>query len=187
MGAVAYVGELVEREGIECDFRRTGMLGLAVKSSHAQGFERHNDYLKERFGYTETQFLPKEALGSEIGSQIYHGGAIFEMCYQVQPAKFSYGLALAAQRAGAKVVEKALVNPYRAPGRPVRDRNWARQYPGGKCIAGDQRLYHLAETQGKKRRSASGQLYDRHRAAGGRDSSAPSARTAGCSGTASTI
>ncbi len=109
MGTVAYVGELVDREGIQCDFRRTGMLGLAVKPSHAVGFQRYNDYLRERFGYSETQFLPKEALESEIGSQIYHGGAIFEMCYQLQPAKFVYGLSQAAQRAGAKVVEKAVV------------------------------------------------------------------------------
>ena len=168
VGAVAYVGELVDREGIQCDFRRTGMLGLAVKPSHAQGFERHNDYLKERFGFTETQFLRKEALGSEIGSQIYHGGAIFEMCYQLQPAKFSYGLALAAQRAGAKVVEKALVTRIERQAGQFVIETGRGQNTGGKCIAGDQRLYHLAETQGKKRRPASGQLHDRHRTAGGR-------------------
>ncbi len=105
----AYLTQVIEEEGIVCDCKRTGMLGVAVKPSHAAEFREGVEYLEKTFGYTGARYVEAEELGTEIGSHIFFGGEIFEDCYRVHPAKYVFGLAEATARRGAILVEEAQV------------------------------------------------------------------------------
>ncbi len=68
--------------------------------------------MRERLGY-ETELLGTEELGREIGSTRYHGGLLDPGGARLQPAKYVRGLAQAAERAGARLLEEAEVTRVR--------------------------------------------------------------------------
>jgi len=107
--SVTYVTNIIQAEGLECDYRRTGMLGLAVKSSHAESLREHGEYLDKMFGYQETRYIPGKELPTEIGSSLFYGGLTFDLGYQIHPAKYAFGLARVAAKYGAKTVENSPV------------------------------------------------------------------------------
>jgi glycine/D-amino acid oxidase-like deaminating enzyme len=61
----------------------------------------------------ETEILSKEDLGREIGSTLYHGGQLDPSGCSLQPAKYVRGLAQAAERAGARLLEGVQVRKIR--------------------------------------------------------------------------
>jgi glycine/D-amino acid oxidase-like deaminating enzyme len=96
--------DLVERivmdERIECNFSRCGHLEVACKQSHFDDYAAAAARIKGEFVH-ELRIVPKNALQSEIGSQIYFGGMVDETSAGVNPARYVHGLAKAAQRHGA--------------------------------------------------------------------------------------
>ncbi|MBN1148185.1 MAG: FAD-binding oxidoreductase [Anaerolineales bacterium] len=109
VGSIEHIASIVEQENIDCDLKQTGTLGLAVKESHARALEKHGQYLATTYGYTNTRYVPRHQLRAEIGSSIFFGGLTFDMTYRVHPAKYVFGLARAAARHGARLVEGARV------------------------------------------------------------------------------
>jgi glycine/D-amino acid oxidase-like deaminating enzyme len=91
---------LVKEEGIDCDFSRCGHLEVACKQSHFDDYAAAAARIKSEFNH-ELRIVPKNALQSEIGSQIYFGGMVDETSAGVNPARYVHGLAKAAQRHGA--------------------------------------------------------------------------------------
>jgi glycine/D-amino acid oxidase-like deaminating enzyme len=110
--AMRYLANLVEEEGIPCDLSRCGAMTLAAKASHMPGLEQSGRFMREQLGY-ETELLQREDLGREIGSTRYFGGLLDPGGCSLQPAKYVQGLALAAQRAGARLLENAQVTRVR--------------------------------------------------------------------------
>jgi glycine/D-amino acid oxidase-like deaminating enzyme len=110
--AMSYLANLIAEEGISCDFSRCGAVTLAAKPGHLRGLEQSGRFLREQLGY-ETELLQREDLGQEIGSTRYHGGLLDPGGCSLQPAKYVGGLALAAQRAGARLLENAEVTRVR--------------------------------------------------------------------------
>jgi glycine/D-amino acid oxidase-like deaminating enzyme len=110
--AIRHVASLIDEEAIACDFVRCGSITLAVKPSHMHGLKQGAQFMREHMGY-HTEILSKEDLAREIGSTLYHGGQLDPSGCSLQPAKYVQGLARAAERAGARLVEAAEVTTIR--------------------------------------------------------------------------
>lgn len=105
LDAVDFVERLVADEGIDCDFRRCGRLGLAYKPAHFESYRARQRLLAEQFGH-ELELLSRDELGREIGSTMYHGGILDPLSAQLHPGKYVVGLAQAARRAGVELRER---------------------------------------------------------------------------------
>jgi len=113
--AIDTVEKLVGEEGIDCDFARTGKLTLAAKPAHLEGLRKSQQALADSLGY-ETQIVPRRELGSEIGSDFYHGAWVDPKGAGLHVGKFTKGLAEAAARLGVRIHEKAPVEQVRRLG-----------------------------------------------------------------------
>jgi glycine/D-amino acid oxidase-like deaminating enzyme len=98
--SIDLVERIVQEEGIDCDFSRCGHLEVACKQAHFDDYAAASARIKSEFNH-ELRIIPKNALQSEIGSQIYFGGMVDETSAGVNPARYVNGLAKAAQRHGA--------------------------------------------------------------------------------------
>ena len=98
--SIDLVERIVQEEGIACDFSRCGHLEVACKQAHFDDYAAAAGRIKSEFNH-ELRIIPKNALQSEIGSQIYFGGMVDETSACVNPARYVHGLAKAAQRHGA--------------------------------------------------------------------------------------
>lgn len=107
--AVHHVTNIIQDENIDCDYAIRGMAYLATKPSHAEGVKGYGEYLRDQFGYANTFWVPKAELRGEIGSDAFYGGLVDPLGSQLQPAKYVFGLAKAAAKHGARLVEHARV------------------------------------------------------------------------------
>ena len=112
LDAMQLLERLIAEEGIACDFTRCGALTLAAKPGHLPGLEQSGRFLRQELGY-ETELLSREDMGREIGSARYHGALLDPGGCSLQPAKYVQGLGLAAQRAGARLLEDTEVTRVR--------------------------------------------------------------------------
>jgi len=98
--SIDLVEQIVREENIDCNFSRCGHLEVACKQSHFDGFADSAALVEREFNH-KLRIIPKNELGTEIGSDIYFGGMVDEASAGVNPARYVAGLARAAQRAGA--------------------------------------------------------------------------------------
>jgi glycine/D-amino acid oxidase-like deaminating enzyme len=106
--SIDLVERLVREEHIECSFSRCGHLEVACKQSHFDGYARSVEVIAREFGH-ELRIIPRNELGSEIGSGIYFGGIVDDTSAGLNPVQYVSGLARAALRAGASIYENARV------------------------------------------------------------------------------
>ncbi len=111
--ACDYVEEMVEREKIECDYRRSGEILLASKPSHFEALIKHEAYKEKVYGNAHSQLLDADQIEEEIGSKIYYGGRLNEGGGVLDPAKYVYGLARLAVQNGVLLFEKTEVQRIR--------------------------------------------------------------------------
>lgn len=107
--AIACAEQIVQEEGLACDFARRGHLEVASKPAHYRHFEAAAELLAREFSHP-VRLVPKHALATEIGAPVYHGGLVDEVSAAVHPAQYVAGLAAAARRAGARLYDQAPVN-----------------------------------------------------------------------------
>ncbi|MGY0057786.1 NAD(P)/FAD-dependent oxidoreductase [Streptomyces sp. LZ34] len=103
--AVDVVEELTQKEQIDCDFNRSGRLGVAYKPQHFEGMRATQRDLAENFDHHTTLLSPSE-LRSELGSDYYHGALLDPLSAGLHVGKYLHGLAEAAERAGARIHER---------------------------------------------------------------------------------
>jgi glycine/D-amino acid oxidase-like deaminating enzyme len=102
--AFDHLEAVIDHEAIDCDYRRTGQLYLA----HTK---RLTPYLEataadhQRAG-EPVHFVAGDELHTEIGSDAFASGVVFERTGALHPAKLHAGLARSAIVAGALVVER---------------------------------------------------------------------------------
>ena len=113
--AMQLLERLILEEQIDCDFSHSGALTLAAKPGHLQALAHSGRFLRAELGY-ETELLGREEMGREIGSARYHGALLDPGGGSLQPAKYVRGLAVAAVRAGARLVEDTEVTRVRRAG-----------------------------------------------------------------------
>ena len=110
--AVESLEAVIADEAIACDYARCGTVVLAAKPGHMAGLERSRRFLHQELAH-QTTLLSASDLAAEIGSSRYHGGLLDPLAGVVQPARLVDGLARAAARAGARLVEQVEVRRMR--------------------------------------------------------------------------
>jgi glycine/D-amino acid oxidase-like deaminating enzyme len=103
--AVRFMEQLIELERIECDYEPRGIVALAYRPAHYERMVRRVDWMARELNY-HRRLIPPEQLRSEIGSDVFFGGSLDEGWGGLHPAKYVYGLARAAARAGALLCEQ---------------------------------------------------------------------------------
>ncbi len=107
--ALDTVKELVEEEGIDCDFQQKGDICVAYKPSHFEGFKKKIAWHKKNLGH-DLQLISPAEMSKEIGSQAYFGGLLDHHGVGLHPAKLVYGVAKASSGHGAILCEGAGVS-----------------------------------------------------------------------------
>jgi len=107
--AVNFVEKVVGEEQIDCDFQRCGEVFLACNAGHYGELQQYQHELDREYDFQDTRLLDANDVQAEIGSSLYAGGLVNDFSAKVDPAKFTYGLAAAAVKHGARLVEFAEV------------------------------------------------------------------------------
>jgi glycine/D-amino acid oxidase-like deaminating enzyme len=102
------VEQIVREENIDCNFSRCGHLEVACKQKHFDDYAAAAARIKNEFNH-QLRVVSKNELRGEIGSSIYFGGLVDETSAGLNPARYVFGLAQAAQRAGALLFDHARV------------------------------------------------------------------------------
>ena len=102
--AIEGLEALIAREALDCGYARRGWITLAAKPGHMRGLEQTSRDLRRLLGH-ETALLGPAELRQEIGSERYHGGLLEPLAGSLHPGRYCAGLAGAAVRAGAVLVE----------------------------------------------------------------------------------
>ncbi len=110
-----FIEELIVREGIDCDYVRCGRFVAAWTPKHYSALASRADYIAEVTGLP-TRMIPRHAQRQELGSDHYHGGMVAEATGSLHPGKYARGLAAAATKAGAKLVDGTRVRGVVAEG-----------------------------------------------------------------------
>ena len=110
--AVDFVQRLVQDEGIDCDFRRAGRLGVAFRPSHHEHQKATQKLLAEQFGH-ETILIGPSELRAELGSHYYCGALLEPLSAGLHVGRYVRGLADVAERSGAGLHEMAKVTAVR--------------------------------------------------------------------------
>jgi glycine/D-amino acid oxidase-like deaminating enzyme len=116
--AIDFLQTLIASEGLDCGYARRGWIRLAAKPGHLRSLERSAAVLRRHFGH-ETALLGPAELREEIASDRYHGGLLEPLGGALHPGRYCAGLAAAAARAGALLVEGVEVLGVSRAGRVV--------------------------------------------------------------------
>jgi glycine/D-amino acid oxidase-like deaminating enzyme len=128
--SLARLEAVIGEEAIDCEYTRSGHIQAAWKPSHFDSFRDEQALLARVFNH-RVHLLSRAEQRSEIGSEAYHGVLVDEASGAINPAKYVAGLAAAARRAGATIVEGAPVSSIvrhgaavARPGRANSDGGW---------------------------------------------------------------
>jgi glycine/D-amino acid oxidase-like deaminating enzyme len=108
LATIDCVEQIVREESIDCDFSRCGHLEVACKQKHFDDYASQAEVIAREFNH-QLRVVPCNQLRREIGSDIYYGGMVDEVSAGLNPARYVAGLARAATRAGATILESARV------------------------------------------------------------------------------
>jgi glycine/D-amino acid oxidase-like deaminating enzyme len=111
--ACDYVAQIIATEAIDCDFQRSGQVHLACKPAHLEALRQYSEYIARRYSYKGQHIVERTDLQDEIDSPLFYGGVVEKNAGGLDPAKYVFGLARAAARHGALLVEKARVEDIR--------------------------------------------------------------------------
>lgn len=100
--ALAYTGEFIRTEVIDCSWEQVGrFIGAHNPRSYEVLARRVANQPK---GLEDDSYIvPRAEQSGEIGSDSYHGGAVYPRHAALDPAKFHRGMLERAQAAGARV------------------------------------------------------------------------------------
>jgi glycine/D-amino acid oxidase-like deaminating enzyme len=102
IASLAFVTDLIEREGIDARFRRVGRFRGAATPADYDAQAREAELLTREVGLP-VEVVPRAEQRREISSDIYHGGVVFPTHGGLHPALFHQGLLKVARAAGVQV------------------------------------------------------------------------------------
>jgi glycine/D-amino acid oxidase-like deaminating enzyme len=102
-GAGAFVFDLIERHGIDCDARQTGTVSVVRKGNDAALAGAHAKAEQWTRRGKAVEILDEAATAAQVGSDKFQAALMFHEGGNLQPLAFSRGLAGAAQKAGAAI------------------------------------------------------------------------------------
>ncbi|CAN0586544.1 unnamed protein product, partial [Ectocarpus sp. 12 AP-2014] len=101
--ALEWLGDFVETQGIDCDYRRCGRFHAAHTPGHYESLVRDAETMRRDEGI-ESFAVPRAEQHSEMGTDTYFGGVVYPRHCSVHPAKLYRGLLSRARDAGAQVI-----------------------------------------------------------------------------------
>jgi glycine/D-amino acid oxidase-like deaminating enzyme len=126
---LAAIRATVARHGIDCDWEDTGTLDVATAPHQLPWLEEEAEHHR-RFGWDAT-LLDTEAVRAQVNSPTYLGGLWSrDASALVDPARLCWGLARAAEAAGARIFEGAPATALERDGAGVRA-----ETAGGRVLA----------------------------------------------------
>ena len=102
--SLPFIEETIAREEIDCDYIRCGRFAAAWSRSHYDAMAARAERLEEITGLP-ARMLPRERQREALDSDHYHGGMLVAATGSLHPGKYARGLAAAAERAGAQLVD----------------------------------------------------------------------------------
>jgi glycine/D-amino acid oxidase-like deaminating enzyme len=106
--AYGWFCDFVRDEKIDCDLALSGRLICAWTPKDMEGLKRQADFLTTTFGIP-AHTVSKDALRSEVVTDLYHGALVLPQDGGVDPAKYHLGLLRLALREGVIVIENTPV------------------------------------------------------------------------------
>jgi glycine/D-amino acid oxidase-like deaminating enzyme len=103
-GSLGFLEELIQREGIQCHYKRHGRFVGAHCRKAFDGMAARAAALKKLTGL-DAYALPRERQREQIDTDYYEGGMVADATGGLHPALYHQGLAAAARRAGAAVID----------------------------------------------------------------------------------
>ncbi|BBK37086.1 hypothetical protein STAQ_21640 [Allostella sp. ATCC 35155] len=104
----SHIEDLIRREGIDCDYVRSGRFVGAHTPADYAGMAARAPKLREVTGAV-VEMIPRERQREEIGSDYYFGGMVVEGTGSLHPAKYVRALAQRVADAGAVLCSHARV------------------------------------------------------------------------------
>ena len=104
LDALDYIEDVIRAEGIDCDFARVGRFHAA---HNPRQFAALATLAREQRKGLEVpmELVPRAEQHREIGSDRYHGGALYPRHAKLHPGKYHLGLLELARAAGATLVD----------------------------------------------------------------------------------
>ncbi|MEM7171933.1 MAG: FAD-binding oxidoreductase [Pseudomonadota bacterium] len=102
--ALDWIESFVEREGIDCDFRRSGRFHAAHTPRHYEALVK-SIQRQENGENTEAFAVPRQEQRRELGTDVYHGGVVFPKHASLHPAKFHRDLLSRVLNAGGQIMD----------------------------------------------------------------------------------
>ena len=106
------VGETVSTEAIDCAYRVCGRFIAANSAKQYEELARELELRKKHLG-DEFEMVPRAAQHREIGSELYHGGALILDLAALHPGLYHLGLLRSAVAAGAAIAAHTAVEAVR--------------------------------------------------------------------------
>jgi glycine/D-amino acid oxidase-like deaminating enzyme len=96
------IDDLIRVEKIDCSFSRCGRFRGAMRPSHYEAMARDLDDLK-RYAGVQSAMISRHEQTSEVGTDLFHGGALLPMDASLHPGKYHAGLLARVLEAGVIV------------------------------------------------------------------------------------
>jgi glycine/D-amino acid oxidase-like deaminating enzyme len=106
--AVDLVGDLVEREGLDCDYTRPGFLRMATTPAYVKRL-RKEVALAQDLGLDGIEWLDREQARAQVSSELYLGAWWEPRTALMNPLKLVRGLARAVDQSGGVIHEQTPV------------------------------------------------------------------------------
>jgi len=107
--ALAWITDFVASEKLDCDYKVTGMYYGAHNT--AQYKKLSSTFTNQHKGLENNGFVvPKSEQYKEIGTDLYHGGIVFEKHATVNPARLHQGMLDLVVKAGASIIPFCTAN-----------------------------------------------------------------------------
>jgi glycine/D-amino acid oxidase-like deaminating enzyme len=104
----AHLETLIQREGIDCDYRQSGRFVGAHSRHHYAELERRAERIVRTTGQ-RIDMVPEAHQREEIASDFYRGGMLVHRAGGLHPGKLHRGLVAACGRLGARLTSKTPV------------------------------------------------------------------------------
>lgn len=101
--SLRFVGDFVHEEGIDCAFGTVGRFHAAHSPGKYEELARSVDNQPKGLEVA-CHVVPRSEQRTEIGSDLYYGGVVYEQHASVDPARYHRGLMACAGAAGVEIV-----------------------------------------------------------------------------------
>ncbi|MDP6332861.1 MAG: FAD-dependent oxidoreductase, partial [SAR324 cluster bacterium] len=108
INALKWIGDFINEEKIECDFKRAGRFYGAHSQAQFKKLEKQIRVQDEGL-QMEVELITKTQQHTEIGSEFYYGGIVHPYHASLDPARFHLGLLERAITGGARIKAKCAV------------------------------------------------------------------------------